>query len=151
MFRLATNPATVARKQKLGLCPVLFCNKRKCPANKFCCRHHAQNKKAVDIISYIYSKKKQNAKKYGHEFTIELDNFRDWAKFYGFDTQTAKEYKHRLSIDRKDARDGYHIWNLQPLTVSQNSAKGRKDYVGYFQEDTNGVTHFIKTEIEVPF
>ncbi|UOQ51742.1 hypothetical protein [Hymenobacter cellulosivorans] len=68
--------------------------------------------------------RKQRAKQRGHEWTITLDNFRQWCEWTGYHLQTGRTAD-AASIDRKDAHHGYHIWNIKVLPYGANSAKSR--------------------------
>jgi hypothetical protein len=55
-------------------------------------------------------------------FTLELETFRTWAikeNFrFGGGCGPSKD-----SVDREENTEGYHIWNIQKLTMSENSSK----------------------------
>ncbi|RTQ52293.1 hypothetical protein EJV47_04530 [Hymenobacter gummosus] len=139
---------TEQRKRRQGKCLRYGCSNKAGAHKKFCPKHHHQAQKANDPISYIYSMRKQRAKQRGHEWTITLDNFRDWCEWTGYHQRTGRVTS-ALSIDRKDPAHGYHIWNIQPLAYGANSAKGQTAEPVYFDPDTQSFKR--GTPPECPF
>lgn len=113
---------TAARKRHAGLCARYGCLNKRGSHKQYCPKHHHQALKRRDPISYIYSHRKQRAKERGHEWTVTLDNFRDWCAFTGYHLKTGRTAE-SASIDRKLNQHGYHIWNLDCVPLGANAAK----------------------------
>ena len=113
---------TEARKRKAGLCARYGCLSKAGSHKKYCCKHHHQALKRRDLISYIYSHRKQRAKERGHEWSITLENFRQWCEWTGYHLDTGRTPE-SLSIDRKLNAHGYHVWNIACVPYGANSAK----------------------------
>jgi len=73
-------------------------------------------------LKYIYDTIKTNAKRKRKEFTLTFDEFDCFCKKTGYDKFKGITAD-CLSIDRIKANEGYHVWNIQAITVSQNIKK----------------------------
>lgn len=80
-------------------------------------------------------------------WTLTLENFRDYCEYTGYHLNTGRTFS-SASLDRKDNRHGYHVWNLQILTLSANSSKGTKVEVISYAADGSVV---IEELDELPF
>lgn len=154
--------AYVARKRAAGLCINYRCASKAITCAR-CSKHVWQWRKQRDLIAYIFHRKKYRAAARGKSqpwgnvdgwgaWTITLDNFRDWCIATGYHLKTGRTAS-SMTLDRKDNRFGYHIWNLQGLTLAQNSAKSTLGEGGHYVTDAAGVTHyvFVQDGIEYPF
>lgn len=114
-------------KRKAGLyCCAYACTGK--PNEKkrgLCHKHWARLRKDVDPVYDRYNHFKNNALKRKKEFTITLDEFREWCNKVGY-LQNGKRGKN-ATVDRIDNNRGYHIDNIQLLTNRQNVKK----YWGY--------------------
>lgn len=129
-------PEYAARKRAAGRC---ICYRCDAPAGKNlprCYKHNWQRKKASDPIAYIFYHKRQRAFERGRTqpwgnvagwepWTLTLENFRDWCLATGYHLKTGRT-SGSLSLDRKDNRYGYHVWNIAPLSLGDNSRKHTK-------------------------
>ena len=103
-------------------CTVTGCKKMKGKNRTVCYAHAMQRRKEKDPLRYSYYDWKANAKRRGKEFTITLEQFREFAqkniliKGRGI---TATSYH----IDRIKNEHGYHIWNIQLLQNTDNINK----------------------------
>ncbi|MGI4736093.1 MAG: hypothetical protein ACRYG7_13030 [Janthinobacterium lividum] len=141
-------PTTEAAKRKAGRCVRHGCLAAAGTKKKYCPRHHHQALKDRDPISHIYSHRKQRAKARGHEWTLTLENFRQWCEWTGYHLRCGRTL-HAASIDRKDPFEGYHVWNIASIPYGANSAKGRHGK-GCWRLGPDGHYHFDPEE-EVPF
>jgi hypothetical protein len=76
----------------------------------------------ADPVRYFLNNLRRSASKRDIEFTLDLESFRAWAvkvnfRFGGGCGPSAD------SVDRIKNQYGYHIWNIQKLSISQNSKK----------------------------
>lgn len=76
---------------------------------------------------------KNNAKRRGHEFTLTLDQFLEFAIKTNYMARKGI-YKDSYHIDRIDETKGYSIDNIQAITNTENIKK----YLSY-NYDKNGV------------
>jgi hypothetical protein len=139
---------TEARKRKAGLCARYGCLSKAGSHKKYCCKHHHQALKDRDLISYIYSHRKQRAKARGHEWTLTLENFREWCEWTGYHLRKGRT-PGAASIDRKLGQYGYHVWNIASIPYGANSAKG-KHGSGVYYIGADGKFHF-DPDRELPF
>lgn len=107
-------------------------------AGIFCCAYHCQNKPAkkkgglchkhyhihrriIDPIYNRYADFKKNALARSKDFTITLQQFREWCAKEGY---LEKGRRGRAAtIDRIRNEHGYHIWNIQIKTAIANIRK----------------------------
>jgi hypothetical protein len=132
---------TEARKKKLGLCARYGCLKPAGKKKKYCPCHHHQALKRRDPISYIYSHRKQRAKARGHEWTLTLENFRDWCEWTGYHHNTGRTSE-SASIDRRLNQYGYHVWNLACVPLGANAAKYTHGYGGEYHLGADARYHY---------
>jgi hypothetical protein len=130
-------------KMAKGRCCLQNCTTKAGNRKVYCERHAHAIRKVFDPVGYIYSHRKQRAKQRGHEWSITLDNWRDWCAFNRYHELTGRTAA-SMSIERKDSAHGYHIWNIATLTLGQNAAKGTQQTGGYYTTDDLGVTHYHK-------
>ena len=106
-------------------CETKYCRRERPPQKKKCwtCQKKAWKKKYP--VRYAYSNLKQNAKKRKKDFTLSLEQFEEFCKKTSYLEKVGKKRYH-YSIDRIRSSEGYHIDNIQLLTVAQNSSKKDK-------------------------
>ncbi len=95
--------------------------------NLYCCNCIAHRWKMRDPFAYHHNALRNNAKRRGKEFTITVDQYREFAIREGLFSPTGTKYPNR-SIDRIDQNRGYHLDNIQVLTLSENVRKKYTDY-----------------------
>lgn len=116
-----------AKKQQGRFCCAYGCTNK--PVKKkggLCHKHFARKRREEDPIGTRFNQFKGNAKVRNKEFTITLDEFRQFCKDTGYLIEKGKRGKN-ATIDRIKNKFGYHIWNIQLLTLRQNSSKGCSD------------------------
>lgn len=115
-------------KKKEGItCCALRCNN---PANKrkrgLCHKHYSRHRKIVDPVYDRFMNFKNNPKRRhkgeGIEFTITLQEFRHFCQRTGYIIQKGKR-GYNCTIDRRCPVHGYHIWNIQILSIRSNIRK----------------------------
>ena len=112
-------------KKKAGL----FCCAYACsndPIHKkggLCHKHYSRKIRETDPVLARYGQFKGNAKKRRKDFSITLEEFRSFCDRTGYIITKGRRGK-AATIDRRCNSQGYHIWNIQILTLSQNSSKG---------------------------
>jgi hypothetical protein len=143
-------PEYVARKKAAGLCRGYRCqNKHGIATAGLCYKHYWQHKKRRDLVAYLFHQKKSRANQRGKvqpwgrvpgwpAWTLTLENWREWCAATGYASKTGRKGS-SMTLDRKDNRYGYHVWNLAPLTLSQNSRKHTKLGPGvHYSENDDG-------------
>lgn len=106
------------------------CATKRCRNNtegrELCNTCRSRKARLSDPVKYAYQNLKDNAKRRGVLFTITLEDFRQWCKkvtYIGFSGRNPDSF----TIDRKHDDIGYHLDNIQVLTLSENVKK----YVSY--------------------
>lgn len=117
-------------------CNTPRCKREPYVKRRYCCTCLRRKAKTLNPVGYHFDALKQNAKRRGKEFTITLDQYREFATTHGLFDATGRKRTNR-TIDRIDPDRGYHIDNIQVLTISENS---RKKYVDYWQRQAAGMT-----------
>lgn len=117
-----------AKKEKGLFCCAYGCtNKANDHKGGLCHKHYARKLKAVDPVAARYNQFKSNSKRRGKINTITLEQFREFCQKTGYIIEKGKRGKN-TTIDRINNRRGYHIDNIQLLTLSQNCRKGCNDF-----------------------
>ncbi len=93
-----------------------------------CATCTSRNYRAKYPIRYAYSCLRSNSKRRGIPFTISLEYFKQFCHEYDY-IQRKGVTKNSLSVDRIKNHLGYIPGNIQALTVSNNSKKGKKKLV----------------------
>lgn len=112
------------------LCRTKYCRKNKAKTGHYCysCVRRKYNQRHP--LRNAYHVLKNNAKRRGKPFTITMDEWLQWCKKHDYTPTGGKpswpEFRSRPSVDRIKSRYGYHIWNIQKLSVSDNSKKSDK-------------------------
>lgn len=111
--------------------------------NGMCHKHYARYRKMIDPVYDRYFNFKYNALRRCKDFTVTLEQFRQYCKDNNYIIQKGNRGR-AMTVDRKDNRFGYHIWNLQPMSGRANTKKyhevdkhldlipeGHEDYVPF--------------------
>lgn len=128
-------------KKRKGICIDKGCRNKAAKQNNSCHAHIKRRYAEKYPVKYAFQTLRNNAKRRGKEFTITLDQFREFCAktkiLLGRGIQ-----KDSLHIDRIDESGGYSIDNIQVLTNSENVKKIRHyDYL-----TKTGYTSLIKNE-----
>ncbi len=118
-------------KKPKGLCLTDRCTKHARKSRNYCHCCAARKFAISNPICYAFNNLKQNAKRRGHDFSLTLEQFRNWHLIDAYMEGKGKTST-SMSIDRRDNDQGYHIDNIQLLTLAGNT---RKRYVPYYQEN----------------
>jgi len=111
----------------MARCTTPRCRKAVLPSGKspYCNRCKARRFKEAHPLKYAFNKLRGRARERGHQFSLSLSQFMDLAHKSGWATGRGKTAD-SLSFDRIDETQGYHVDNLQVLTLSENSAKSNR-------------------------
>lgn len=97
--------------------------KRSREGNNATCRSCRYKKeKDNDLVAWSYRTLKANAKRRGKDFTLTLDQFREFC----FETELMTNRGRKslsFTVDRIENNKGYHIDNIQVLTLKDNLRK----------------------------
>jgi len=111
------------------LCSTPRCSNNRAPSRKICHKHKARREKERNLVGYTFDRLKQNAKRRGKVFTIDLAYFKILCARTGYlDTKGRRAYD--MSLDRIVENRGYEPGNLRVIKLCENV---RKRYVDYWQ------------------
>lgn len=122
MFKISTS-----KKAKGKYCCAYACYND--PVKKkggLCHKHFHQKLRLTDPVYQRYNDFKGNAKRRCKDFSITLEQFREFCKSTGYIITPGKRGQN-ATIDRIRNKEGYHIGNIQLLTNKQNASKGTED------------------------
>ncbi len=114
------------KKQGRFCCAYACTNKPVKKKGGLCHKHYARKRREEDPIGTRYNQFKGNAKKRHKDFTITLEQFRQFCKDTGYLIVKGRRGQH-ATIDRIDNSKDYHVDNIQLLTLSQNASKGASE------------------------
>jgi hypothetical protein len=89
----------------------------KCKDNAHSATCRSRKRRDLDPIKYIWQNLKDRAKQRPKDFTITLPEFRAWCMKNDFQPGMGD------SIDRIHNEAGYHIWNIQKMSLRDNIKK----------------------------
>ena len=92
---------------------------------ELCHTHYRRKMKEKDPVFIRYRDFKSNALRRGHVFTVTLEQFRKFCVDNNYIIKKGNRGRN-MTIDRRCNIHGYHIWNMQVLTLLQNQRKGTK-------------------------
>lgn len=111
------------KKQQGIYCCAYGCKNNPCSKKQGLCHKHYKRLRAqADPVYTRYANFKNNALRRGKEFTITLGQFREFCNETGYIITKGRRGR-ACSIDRIDNRQGYHIWNIQLLSMADNLQK----------------------------
>lgn len=83
-------------------------------------------------MRYLWKNLKSHAKARGIEFTITFPEWVEFCNRTGYHLHHGRE-ANAMTVDREKGEHGYHAWNIQVLTNSENAGK---KYVPYFRKQS---------------
>jgi len=99
-----------------------------------CYKHRLRAWKEKHPHAYAWGKLKRRARARGIKFTLTIQDYKDLMA--GLDlTKLVSHTSLSISVDRVENSLGYYRWNVQRMTLKENS---RKQYVPYW---SNGMRH----------
>lgn len=115
-------------KKKQGrYCCAYACTNRPNPRKGgLCDKHYARKRRELDPVYTRYNQFKSSATRRKKPFSITLEQFREFCQETGYIVSKGMRGM-RSTIDRVDNKKGYHIDNIQLLTLRQNASKGEKE------------------------
>ncbi len=129
-------------KTKL-ICKTKFCKRKRRKHSSFCYTCNSRKYRLKNPLRYSYQAFKDNAKRRGKEFLVTYDEYVEFGQKHGLFRPDGTRYTTK-TIDRIDCDKGYHIANMQVLSLIENS---KKRYVEYFRRQ-NEITEDEKAYIE---
>lgn len=127
-------------------CKTRYC-KRQAQYN-YCNTCKARRWRQKNPERYSYNNLKHNSVRRGIEFSLTFEEFKKFCHETDY-LRGAGRTCTSLSIDRIDPNRGYILENLQVLTVSENSKKGRKLLSYDYETKVATVTVVTTTNYEV--
>ena len=114
----------IENKREKGLCVAYLCTVKTFNSNRFCPKHQKRQQKEINPLAYVFNALKSNAKRRKKDFSLTLEQFGAFCEETNYLELRGKTGA-SASIDRRDPLQGYHLDNLQILTLSENSSKGQ--------------------------
>lgn len=111
--------------KKVRLCAIKGCKKDKETGREVCGMHHMRQVRAKNPVRASYTALKANALRRGHSFSLTIEEFTQFCYETNYIAGKGRT-KQSFSIDRKDPTKGYHLYNIQVMTVSENSKKSNR-------------------------
>jgi len=118
LFQISQN-----KKNDGVYCCAISCRNKPCAKKAgLCHKHYHRHRRIVDPVYDRYANFRQKALSRKKEFTITLMEFRNFCEETGYIiTKGMRGY--RYTIDRINNNYGYHIWNIQLLSLISNIEK----------------------------
>lgn len=115
-----------SKKKRGQYCCAYACrNKPVAKLGGLCYKHYRRRVRERDPVYCRYNNFKGNAKKRKKDFTITLSEFRAFCNRTGYIIKKGRRGQN-ATIDRRCNAQGYHIWNIQLLSNSENARKGQR-------------------------
>jgi hypothetical protein len=108
-------------------CITPYCRNEARKGRKICSKCWMRIYKERYPEAYFFNLLRCNAKRRGKEFTLTIEQFKDFCNKTGYLEDKGKN-GNSMSIDRIDSEKGYTIDNIRILTLSNNTAKERNKY-----------------------
>lgn len=105
-------------------CCVKYCRRHVLPTEKspMCSRHRRIAWKSKNPLRYFYGKLRNRAKERGIEFSLTFSEYCEFARRTGYDQIVNRgKTATSLTINRKLTEYGYHAWNIESCTLSENA------------------------------
>lgn len=106
-----------------GKCKTKWCRNDRAKGRTICHKCHSRNFKQRNPDAYYFNALRNNARRRGKEFNLTLEEFRSFCQVTDYLALKGKT-KFDMSVDRIDNNKGYHLENMQVLTLSENGIKG---------------------------
>ena len=118
LFQISQN-----KKNDGVYCCAISCRNKPCAKKAgLCHKHYHRHRRIVDPVYDRYANFRQKALSRKKEFTITLMEFRNFCEETGYIiTKGMRGY--RYTVDRINNNYGYHIWNIQLLSLISNIEK----------------------------
>jgi hypothetical protein len=114
---------------------IVHCRTRNCRGfvgksgkSPYCAKCRTRRWKAKYPLHYSFAKLQARARERKKDFSLTRSQYIYFAKSTGYEKMKGKT-SFSLSIDRIDDKQGYHWWNIQAITLRENT---RKQFVPYF-------------------
>jgi hypothetical protein len=127
----------------LHCCLTDFCRRtvdKKKEHSPFCWKCRFRIRKEKNPLRYFWSSMRRTAKKRGKLFALPFEDYKRLAEKANYAELKGKSSM-SLSIDRVENSLGYWPWNVQCITIRQNS---RKEYVNYYQNQLGIVPEEVR-------
>jgi hypothetical protein len=99
--------------------------KAKAPGKCYC--HSCGKAKFIQSnpLMYSYMVLRNNAKRRKKDFSLTFEEFKSFAEMNDYMNKKGTKAK-SFQIDRIDEEQGYHVWNIQCITLRENVYKYKK-------------------------
>lgn len=113
------------KKFNNGICITPYCLKSHQPDCSICFSCEKQNYRKKNPLKYAYQVLKNNAKRRKKDFSLTFEEFKLFAEKNDYMNKKGTRSK-SFQIDRIDESRGYHVNNIQCITLKENIYKFRK-------------------------
>lgn len=146
---LHMEPVVLKAKCTKGVCQGKGCKNRTPGATRLCSTCRSRISRIADPVKYSYHNVKNRAAQRGKDFTITLEEFRQWCRKVRYMAGKGRT-AHSYDIDRIDETQGYHIWNIQKLRKDKNIKKFLQyDYQTRHARVLQGSHEIVRTEEDI--
>jgi len=136
-----------AKKDKGVYCCAYGCKNPPAPRKGgLCHKHYHRQMKERDPVAQRYMQFRSKSKYRGIENSVTLEEFRKFCVDNDYIVKKGNRGK-RCTIDRRCNIHGYHIWNMQILTLRRNASKGNR----FAENDFPDPKTFYENNEEIPF
>lgn len=108
---------------KANICVFKWCGSTSPKGTRFCFKHKREWQKINNPLRYWFDVLKQNAKRRGKNFELELSDFKDFCDLTNYIELKGRKEAGNYTIDRRNDKLGYIKGNIYLLTLGQNSRK----------------------------
>ena len=107
-------------------CATKYCRNKTVKGRTICEKCKSIKYKQNHPENYFFNVLRNNARRRGKEFLLTLSEFKSFCEQTAY-MELKGQKADSLSIDRIDSSRGYHIDNIQAITLSKNSAKNNTE------------------------
>jgi len=106
----------------MGKCTTPYCRNESEKGRTICTKCIKRKYRENNKMKASYQNLKDNSKRRGKDFSLTFEEFKAFCIKTEYITKKGKN-KDGYTIDRKEQDKGYHSWNIQVLTNSNNVKK----------------------------
>jgi hypothetical protein len=132
---------------KLKNCSAPYCKGTASKGDQ-CSKHRQREYRKNNPIKAAFQNLRSNASRRGKDFSLTFEQFKSFAietDYIAGKGRTVESYH----IDRIDENQGYHVWNIQVLTNSENV---KKYHELKYNKDERGAPYVYWVEpLRMPF
>ncbi len=109
-------------KKSAYVCSALYCRRKPEREHRLCSVCRSRQYRSNNSIKYAFHNLKRHAKQRGIRFQLTYPEFEAFCKRTGYHDKRGKSPE-AMTVDRIKADQGYHINNIEMITMSENTSK----------------------------